>query len=242
MNQSELPSGQVIRVAVNTGADSEFDYLLPEGMGAIAQGQRVEVPFGKNNKRIAAFVVKVITDQDEIHKSKQFRLKTVKAILDPVSLLDPQQMGLAHWIAEYYVCPIGQVLAAMVPAAVKKDAGAKTEQYIYLDQTKNNEFAAVKRPKQRAIIDHLLTLEIFDESKALEKKSLLRQVSCTVAVLKGLIRKGLVGVVSRRVVWTLPASDPALGSVKPKAPILAPLARGGKYFFFCSSLPNKKIG
>ncbi|NTV91517.1 MAG: CBS domain-containing protein, partial [Clostridiales bacterium] len=45
--------------------------------------------------------------------------------------------------------------------------------------------------------DHLQTLEIFDESKALEKKSLLRQVSCTVAVLKGLIRKGLVGVVSR---------------------------------------------
>jgi primosomal protein N' (replication factor Y) len=205
MNQSELPSGQVIRVAVNTGADSEFDYLLPEGMGAIAQGQRVEVPFGKNNKRIAAFVVKVITDQDEIHKSKQFRLKTVKAILDPVSLLAPQQMGLARWIAEYYVCPLGQVLAAMVPAAVKKDAGAKTEQYIYLDQTKNNEFAAVKSPKQRAIIDHLLTLEIFEESKALEKKSLLRQVSCTAAPLKELIRKRLVRVVSRRIVWTLPA-------------------------------------
>jgi primosomal protein N' (replication factor Y) len=205
MNKPQLPAGKVIRVAVDTGANSEFDYLLPDNMGDIVPGQRVEVPFGKNNKHIAAFVMNVLTDAETIEKSKQFRLKTVKAILDSTPLLDDLQMALARWIAEYYVCPLGQVLAAMIPAAVKKDAGAKTEQYIYLDPAKHSELASVKSPKQRAILDHLQTLDIFDESKALEKKSLLRQVSCTAAVLKGLIRKGLVGVVSRRVVWTLPA-------------------------------------
>jgi primosomal protein N' (replication factor Y) len=199
------PAGRVIRVAVDTGADGEFDYLLPEGMGDVVPGRRVEVPFGKNNKRVAAFVVKVLVDADEIEKSRKFRLKTVKAVLDPVSLLDDLQMALARWIAEYYVCPLGQVLAAMIPAAVKKDVGAKTEQFVYLDTAKNDEFAAVKSPKQRAILDHLQALEICDESKALEKRSLLRQVSCTIVPLKGLIRKGLVGVVCRRVVWTLPA-------------------------------------
>jgi primosomal protein N' (replication factor Y) len=200
-----LPAGRVIRVAVDTGADGEFDYLLPEGMGDVVPGRRVEVPFGKNNKRVAAFVVKVLVDADEIEKSRKFRLKTVKAVLDPVSLLDDLQMALARWIAEYYVCPLGQVLAAMIPAAVKKDVGAKTEQFVYLDTAKNDEFAAVKSPKQRAILDHLQALDICDESKALEKRSLLRQVSCTIVPLKGLIRKGLVGVVCRRVVWTLPA-------------------------------------
>jgi primosomal protein N' len=144
------PAGRVIRVAVDTGADGEFDYLLPEGMGDVVPGRRVEVPFGKNNKRVAAFVVKVLVDADEIEKSRKFRLKTVKAVLDPVSLLDDLQMALARWIAEYYVCPLGQVLAAMIPAAVKKDVGAKTEQFVYLDTAKNDEFAAVKSPKPPA--------------------------------------------------------------------------------------------
>ena len=41
-------------------------------------------------------------------------------------------MELAGWIRDYYVCPLGQVLAAMVPAAVKKGVGEKTEKLIYL--------------------------------------------------------------------------------------------------------------
>ena len=38
------------------------------------------------------------------------------------------------------------------------------------------------------------------------------------------------------------ASVPALGSVRPKAPILRPESRSGRYFFFCSSVPFSKIG
>jgi hypothetical protein len=39
-------SGQVVRVAVDTGADNVFDYLLPEGIGTAAVGQRSN-PSGK---------------------------------------------------------------------------------------------------------------------------------------------------------------------------------------------------
>src|SRR6266568_1821932 len=39
----------------------------------------------------------------------------------------------------------------------------------------------------------------------------------------------------------LPASDPAEGSVSPHAPMNSPLANFGTYFFFCSSLPARKI-
>ena len=38
------------------------------------------------------------------------------------------------------------------------------------------------------------------------------------------------------------ASVPAFGSVSPKAPIHSPLANFGKYFCFCFSVPNFKIG
>ena len=38
------------------------------------------------------------------------------------------------------------------------------------------------------------------------------------------------------------ASVPAFGSVRPKAPSFLPESRSGRYFFFCSSLPQLKIG
>ena len=42
------------------------------------------------NDACAAFVVKVLTDADEIEKSRRFKLKSVKKILDTVPLLDEQ--------------------------------------------------------------------------------------------------------------------------------------------------------
>src|SRR5436305_1389741 len=39
----------------------------------------------------------------------------------------------------------------------------------------------------------------------------------------------------------LPASEPALGSVRPKQPIALPLHRLGRYFCFCSSVPHFKM-
>ena len=39
--------GHVIRVAVESAADAEFDYLVPDEFWPIEVGRRVEVPFGK---------------------------------------------------------------------------------------------------------------------------------------------------------------------------------------------------
>ena len=47
---------------------------------------------------------------------------------------------------------------------------------------------------------------------------------------------------SSAVVRVLPASEPAPGSVRPKAASLRPEARSGSHSRFCSSLPKRKIG
>ena len=38
-----------------------------------------------------------------------------------------------------------------------------------------------------------------------------------------------------------PASEPALFSVRPQQPTFSPFASGVRYFFFCSSLPARKM-
>ena len=40
----------IIRVAFESAADMEFDYLVPDELWPIEAGQRVEAPFGRNNK------------------------------------------------------------------------------------------------------------------------------------------------------------------------------------------------
>ena len=47
---------------------------------------------------------------------------------------------------------------------------------------------------------------------------------------------------STAVVCCIAASVPALGSVRPNAPIHSPEASLGRYFIFCSSVPCSKIG
>ena len=124
----------VIRVAMDAGADALFDYRLPEHLGAVTPGQRVEVPFGKGNRPNEAFVVETGVTPHKRPDGRGFRLKQVKRIVDAEPLVAGELFELARWISRYYVCPLGQVLAAMVPAAVKQDAGVRTQMFVSLSK------------------------------------------------------------------------------------------------------------
>ena len=53
----ENPSGHIIRVAFESGADASFDYLVPDEVWPIRVGQRVQTPFGRKNKLQTGFCV-----------------------------------------------------------------------------------------------------------------------------------------------------------------------------------------
>jgi len=117
----------VVRVALETGGDKLYDYAVPQELAQkLTCGQRVKVPFGKGNRQEVGFCVEL----PEVASVK--RVKVISNIVDPVPLLDSDRMQLARWIAQYYCCPLGQVLSAMVPAAVKRQIGLQKKTYIRL--------------------------------------------------------------------------------------------------------------
>lgn len=116
--------GVYVRVAVERGIDRGRDIAAltyrAAGEAEIHVGQRVEVPLGRGDKVTSGIVVVVGGDEllDGIPPSK------VKSVLKIGTARLPERLvDLAVWMSEYYVCPLGMVLASMMPAAVKQSIG-----------------------------------------------------------------------------------------------------------------------
>ena len=205
----------IIRVAFESAADTEFDYLVPDRHWPIGAGQRVEAPFGRANKLEAGFCVEADIPFEESFAAhgKGRKLKIVSSVIDKEPLLDAELMALAKWISGYYVCPLGQVLAAVVPGAVKKGAGVKTQRQVYLAQGVEETIGrdpAKREPKlrgkkQKQIVEYLQQKKAFNSESALELQGLLAEVGCTNVSVKKLAEKQVIKVLQKTILKSLPA-------------------------------------
>jgi primosomal protein N' (replication factor Y) len=108
----------IAAVALEQGIDRVLDYSIPFRLaGRVLPGQRVRVPLGRNNRPAHGWVVALP------EKSEYPAIKPILEIDDPRVLLPGPMMELARWMSRYYICPLGIVLDAMIPSAVKKRIG-----------------------------------------------------------------------------------------------------------------------
>jgi len=206
----EPPCQHIVRIAFESAADSAFDYGVPDEIWPIQVGQRVEAPFGRKDKLEKGFCVEtdIPFEQSFAARDKGHKLKTVKAVIDKEPLVDAELMELARWISDYYVCPLGQVLAAMVPAAVKKGAGVKTEQYVFLTISAaktEKTIGDLRGKKQKQIITCLQKQNAFDSDSAMELNDLIKAVGCGREPLKRLAEKQLLKIANKTILKSLPA-------------------------------------
>ncbi|MCX5672541.1 MAG: primosomal protein N' [Planctomycetota bacterium] len=177
-----------VTVALPLGLDRTFTYALPKRLrGHVITGQRVAVPFGKGNRTITGWVVGGLetTDLKEV--------KEVTELVDTEPLLSLDLVDLAFWMSRYYVTPLGQAFEAILPAAVRQNAGFKTIQLVVRTEKPEAEVDRVLS-KQRRVLDRLA-----ESGAPLAPRELARQAGCTVAVIKSLEEKGLVRIETRQV-------------------------------------------
>jgi primosomal protein N' (replication factor Y) len=88
----------------------------------VMRGCRVVVPLGKN--KIYTGVVARTHDK----APQGVEIKAVMEVLDEQPVVNEQQFAFWQWIANYYLCPIGDVMKAALPGAMKpKDEAALKE-------------------------------------------------------------------------------------------------------------------
>ena len=119
-----------VRVAVERGVDRYPDglmYAVPPDLDGIALGDRVRVPLGRGDTATPGYVIEIC---DAVGLDPA-RIKPV-AGREPTGALPAQLLELARWISSYYCTPIGMTLAAVTPAAVKRQVGMVTRTLVDL--------------------------------------------------------------------------------------------------------------
>ncbi|HEY3809463.1 MAG TPA: primosomal protein N' [Steroidobacteraceae bacterium] len=108
----------VLRVALDMPRATLFDYLPPAGvaMSQVPIGARVCVPVGTRDR------VGIVVEVSAHASVAPATLKPVRSLIDPDALFDAAILELLLWTAQYYHHPLGEVLAAALPKALRQGA------------------------------------------------------------------------------------------------------------------------
>lgn len=173
-----------------SGPDGRYDYRVPEALrGRVTPGQRVRAPLGPANRKVTGYCVHVARRGDD-HR----RLKPLDAVADERALMTPGMLRLTEWMSEYYLCPWGQVLEAVIPAGVRVGAGTRLTQLVRLP---NHVAARLAQLKLTATQRRVLTF-LAGQTEPVPMRHVAEAAGCTTAPIQNLRRKGLVEIESRR--------------------------------------------
>jgi primosomal protein N' (replication factor Y) len=103
----------ILKVAVSVPLSRLFDYLPPSGVEAALPGSRVVVPFGRQK---LVGVVMAVEHSSDLPVNK---IRRCDAIVDNVPLLSADDLRLITFTSSYYHHPIGEVVAAALPAQLR---------------------------------------------------------------------------------------------------------------------------
>lgn len=99
-----------------------FTYSLPaQWVNSVWTGCRVVVPFGKK-KYYTAIVYRI-----HENKPKEYEVKEILSILDTHPVLFDSQFCFWEWLAEYYLCTLGDVYKAALPSGLKLESETVVE-------------------------------------------------------------------------------------------------------------------
>ena len=91
-----------------------FTYLVPPDLEArVMRGCRVVVPLGKNK----IYTGVVLSTHNNAPQGVE--IKAIMEVLDERPVVNEQQFTFWQWIANYYLCPLGDVMKAGLPGAMK---------------------------------------------------------------------------------------------------------------------------
>jgi primosomal protein N' (replication factor Y) len=152
-------------------SDAEFSILK--------KGMRVAVPFGKN-KIYTALIVALHTEAPTLYEAK-----AIDQILDEKPIVNEYQIKHWFWIANYYMCSIGDVYRGALPSALLLESetiiSQQIEKVINETELSDDEFLICEA------LQHQSSLKIQNIVDILNKKTVL-------PVIQKLLKKNIISL------------------------------------------------
>ena len=150
----------IAKIAVSAATfaiDKPYSYRIPAGM-ELQPGIRVQVPFGRGNRRTEGIVLAVEQGDEE-------KLKAVEVVLDEEPLLSGRMLRLAAFMRERYFCSYYDAVRTMLPAGL----WFRTKNVFFLTEDRSWQEKNLRRADAKAILELILDLGGQAEETALEQ-------------------------------------------------------------------------
>ena len=142
-----------------------YTYRVPQEYNdSVKVGQRVVVQFGK--QKLYSAVIRRIHD-----KVPNYKVKYILAILDTFPMIEERHLQLWEWIASYYMCYIGDVMAIALPSAFR----LASESALAIHPDFSGELSDLSRNEMRVVelLSEIPVMTVQDIAKALEIKTIM---------------------------------------------------------------------
>ncbi|MFZ4412659.1 MAG: replication restart helicase PriA [Bacteroidales bacterium] len=155
-----------------------FTYRIPFEMNEMLKpGQRVVIQFGK--KKVYTALVRRIHEKPPL----AYAVKYILSVLDSEAIVNEKQFLLWEWIADYYMCAIGEVMNAALPAAFK----LASETRILINPDFDGDFSQFNE-YEMLVAEALVSRESLTVSEVTEITGLQK----TIPLIKTLIEKAVI--------------------------------------------------
>jgi len=168
-----------VDVVLPLAISKTYTYRVPQDfISAVSVGKRVVVQFGRS--KIYAAIIYAVS-----HKApERYEAKYLLDVLDDYPIITRNQLRLWDWVREYYMCHLGEVMQAAMPAVFKLASETKIMAATDYPETER----ALLNDKEYLILD---ALDIAGELKVSDVVKLLGQKT-VFPLLKSLLKKGAI--------------------------------------------------
>lgn len=104
---------KVLEVLVPVPLNKSFHYLAPDNVNPEdITGKRVKIHFGRTKTTGFVYAVSDIP-------GSSFKLKKIDEVIDEEPVITKESLYLSEYIAENYVCSLGEAIASVIPVSMK---------------------------------------------------------------------------------------------------------------------------
>lgn len=206
MTRSDINSTVYAVVIVPTALPQNYTWSVPTSLKErLRPGHRVLVNLGKNKRYCG--IVRSLTTEAPVG----FKTKEIIRLLDDQPLVTSTTLLLWQWMADYYLCSEGEIMAAAVPApfrSVDEDERSAVQprferfvalHEVYRSASKLDEVLNRLKgaPRQLAVL--LAYLELQQAAGEVAVSMLLERTGATSAIVSALVEKKILSVYKKPV-------------------------------------------